>query len=378
MKIFFLIRSLNIGGAERQLLTLATGLHQRGSNVQVIVFAGGGVLESDLQKAGIPVWNLGRSGIKSLPLVFLRLWSILHAERPEVLYSFLQVANLWSGVLRIFMPRLKVVWGHRASMDTQSGGFWGRLSFLIEILLAHKVDWHVTNSHTGSLFIEERGYPKDRISIIPNGIDIEKFKPRDGSALKIQWGVTPSQKLIGFVGRLDPVKAHPVFLQAAAFIAQSRTDICFMCVGGGEGDYVAKLKDMSNKLGLGQIMIWTGELQDMSSVYSMFDVLVLASVSEGFPNSILEAMACGVPCVATDVGDASVIVQDLGEIVPVNDVTELGDKILFMLRRISDEPSLKLQVRQHVVEKYSVSRLVETTSKKLEDLLKEKSSICVE
>jgi glycosyltransferase involved in cell wall biosynthesis len=369
-RIFFLVRALNVGGAERQLITLAIGLHRRGCDVKVIVFIPDGVLEPDLHEAGIPILSLGRSGYKDLPAIFLKLRNILGNERPDALYSFSPSSNIWSGLMKFFFPRLVIVWGMRASIDAMQRGLWSWLNYLIEVWLSKKVDWIIANSYAGGLYIQRRGYPKDKVSIIPNGINTVRFQPDANIGLREKWSILPSQKLIGMVGRLDPLKDHPTFLQAVSLVSQVRDDLRFVCVGGGEETYAAALKQQANALGLERILVWAGELGDMPAVYNSLDMLVLTSSSEGFPNVIAEAMACGVPCVVTDAGDAALIVGDVGEVAQPKDPAALKDALLFMLQRISADPALKQRVRQRIVENFSVDALVERTSQTLENLIK--------
>src|SRR5258707_3122467 len=106
------------------------------------------------------------------------------------------------------------------------------------------------------------------------------------------------------VGRLDPMKDYPNFLQAASLIIQERDDIRFVCVGGGPDKYIQEYNELARSLGLEQVLIWTGARHDMLSILNALDIFVLSSAfGEGFPYALGEAMACGVSCVATDVCD---------------------------------------------------------------------------
>jgi glycosyltransferase involved in cell wall biosynthesis len=367
-KVFFLIRSLSVGGSERQLVTLAAGLHRRGYEVKVIVFTAGGMLESDLRALNVPILNLGRGGYKDLPAVFLKLRKILASESPDVLYSFLPASNIWSGLMKILTPSLTVVWGIRASIDALPKGWWAWINTRVEVWLARRVNWIIANSRAGSLYIEKRGYPKNRISVIPNGIDLEHFRPMPNDSLRTQWRISLSQMLIGMIGRLETLKDHPTFFQAISLISQSRDDLRFVCVGDGEDSFAAGLKEQARGLNLDRVLIWAGEMKDMPAVYNSLDLLVLTSSAEGFPNVIAEAMACGVPCVVTDAGDASIIVGDVGEVVPPKKPAALKDGLLSMLQRISEDPSFKQSVRQRIIENFSVDALIERTSQTLENL----------
>ena len=152
------------------------------------------------------------------------------------------------------------------------------------------------------------------MAVIPNGIDTSRFRemPGSGARLRALWGVRDDQILIGLVGRLDYMKDHPTFLRAAAKLTHHNDSVRFVCVGGGPISYAAQLKDLSSELGLHDRIVWAGDQDDMPSVYSALDLLVSSSSGEGFSNVIGEAMACGVPCVVTDVGDSALIVGETG------------------------------------------------------------------
>lgn len=368
LKIFLLIRSLNVGGAERQMTTLAAGLRERGYDVKVIVFVSGGALEAELRTKDIPIFDMSRKSYKDLPSIFLKLRKILNDERPDILYSFLPASNIWSGLMKIFQPHLTVVWGIRASGDMFKKGIWSWLNQRAEVWLSKKADWTIANSHAGRLYIEQRGYPKDRISVIPNGIDTVRFQPTPAKNLRGIWGFSSSEILIGMVGRIDPIKNYAIFLEAIALTLTERNDLRFICIGGGEESYVADLKLKAKTLGVDQVLVWAGEVKDMPAVYNSLDVLVLPSSSEGFPNVVAEAMACGVPCVVTDVGDAAFIVGDTGECFSTKDPIALKNGILSILQKISEDKSLQRRVRQRIIESFSVDMLIEKTSNLLEDL----------
>ena len=134
--------------------------------------------------------------------------------------------------------------------------------------------------------------------------------------MRLEWGIAECEKLIGQVGRLDPMKDHSTFLKAAALLAHERKDVRFVCVGEGPTGYRDELYSLAKTLGLASRLIWAGSRRDMPAVYNAFDVAVSSSRwGEGLPNVIAEAMACGVPCVVTDVGDSAFVVDKLGVVV---------------------------------------------------------------
>ena len=113
------------------------------------------------------------------------------------------------------------------------------------------------------------------------------------------------EKLIGRIARLAPDKGYPIFLEAAALLSKERKDVRFVIAGAGPESYRRQLQLLSQELGLAERLIWAGARPDMPAVYNALDILCSSSDSEGFGLTVAEAMACGVPCVATDVGDSA-------------------------------------------------------------------------
>src|SRR5262245_35946132 len=205
MKIVFLIRSLTFGGAERQLIVLARGLHARGHDVHVGVFYAGGPLEAELHAAGVPVTVLDKGGRWDLVGFLFRLARFLRKERPQVLHGYLGASNSL-GVLMRPLHGARVVWGIRASdLDGDRYDWLYRLDVFVERLLARFPDLIITNSNAGCDHFVHRGFPKDHTIVIPNGIDAERFRPdeRLRAATRARLGVADGDLLVGRVGRLD-------------------------------------------------------------------------------------------------------------------------------------------------------------------------------
>jgi glycosyltransferase involved in cell wall biosynthesis len=133
-------------------------------------------------------------------------------------------------------------------------------------------------------------------------------------------------------------------------------------VGHGPDIYKSYLKDLANKIGLNKKLLWIGTRADMPDIYNSLDLLVSASIfGEGFPNVIAEAMSCGVPCVATDVGDSRLIVGDTGFIVPPKEPGLLAEKLVEMIERIRKHGHDSAATRQRIVDNYSISSMIDNT-----------------
>ena len=212
---------------------------------------------------------------------------------------------------------------------------------------------------------EAKGYRCQRHIVIHNGMDVGQFRPDPEARVRVrtELAIPRNETLIGLVGRLDPVKGHPVFLETAALLARERADVRFVCVGDGPEPYRSRLQRLGQELGLTDRLIWAGSRQDMPAVYNALDIVCSPSYSEGFSLVIGEAMACGVPCVVTDVGDPAKIVGDTGVVVPPGDLQALAVGLRTMLQELHEvEPHL---LCERIVGHFSVETMVDATERAL-------------
>lgn len=363
-KVAFLIRSLHYGGAERQLVTLAKALAEEGFNLTVLFFYPGGTLEKDLKDSGVQLISLEKRGRWDVFGFFWRLVSHLKQIKPNILHGYLGVSNLLTLCLKPFFPSTQMVWGVRASnVDLSRYDWLSRLTFQLECFLSRFADLIIVNSHAGRAYHLAHGFPAKKMVVIPNGIDTERFKPDIEARVRVrtEWRIPDQKILIGLVGRLDPMKDHPTFLRAAALLYQQRQDVCFVCVGTGAENYAQELYQFARELNISDQVIWTGARADMPAVYNALDIAVSSSYGEGFPNVIGEAMACGVPCVVTEVGDSAWIVGDTGLVVPPRNPEVLKTAIAQLIDRIQTDGYESKVNRQRVIEQFSVLQLVAQT-----------------
>lgn len=369
--ILFLTRSLDRGGAERQLVVLAKGLASRGHVVSVAVFFGGGVFESELARAGVRVINLGKQGRWDILPFLNRLVGLLRKVRPVVIHSYLGVPNILAAILKPLLPGTRIVWGVRASnVDLSRYDWLSRFAYTLERRLARFADRIIANSNAGKRHAVANGFPERNMVVIPNGIDTEyfRFDPEGRRQVRLALGVGADDILVGLAARLDPMKDHPVFLEAASHIARECRDVRFVCVGSGPADYSEALKQHAAALGLTNQLIWVGARDDMPAVYSALDIAVSSSsYGEGFSNTIAEAMACGVPCVVTDVGDSALIVGDPGNVISASDHRALAAAI----QRLTKLPAERRReiseaCRARVVSEFGTDRLLQRTEQVLD------------
>ncbi|MFN0078881.1 MAG: glycosyltransferase [Prosthecobacter sp.] len=345
MKLTFLIRDLGHGGAQRQLVLLAKGLKSEGHEVSVLHFYDG-AFRAELEAAGIQTICVGKNSRWDLLGFFFRLVRATRRIRPEILHGYLAESNLMALLLKPFCGFPRIVWGVRDSQtDAHLWGLLGRLSFRLNCLLARFADLIICNSKAGHDYYAARGYPRHRMHVIPNGIDTARFKPAPKSNSKTL--------IFGIVGRLSPMKDHATFLHAAALDPHAK----FVIVGSGDAAYAQQMHELAARLGIADRVTWLPAQNDMPKVYASFDCLVNSSAfGEGFSNVIGEAMACGIPCIASDVGDSAWIIGDKSQIFPAENHEALAQ---CMLAFHPHNP------RQRIVDEFSVEKLIERTSRLL-------------
>lgn len=362
--VLFIIRTLQFGGAERQLVLLARGLHNRGHRVGVMVLYSGGPLAGELERAGVPLISLRKRGRWDL---IGPLWRAVRAARqfhPQVLHGYLTSGNALALALRGAVPGSRTVWAIRSTMvDFSRYDWFTRVSYSIANRLARRADLIISNSRAGRADHVQAGYPEDRVVVIPNGIDIERFRPDEEQrqATRAAWGIEADDVVVGMVSRVEPMKDHPTFLRAAATVLVQQPRLRIVCIGNGRPEYQAEMEQLTDTLGIRSQVLWRPAVLDVSAVYPALDVLCSASAfGEGFSNVLGEAQAAGVPCVATSVGDAAEVLGNVGMVVPPRDPEALARALLATIAARS--PALAARCREHVVRQFGVERLLTSTA----------------
>jgi glycosyltransferase involved in cell wall biosynthesis len=324
LKICLLIYKLDIGGAQRQIVALSKALAEAGHDVTLMSCYDGGVFGEDVKShEKVKYVSLNKKGRWDMFGFLFCFLLELRKIKPDVIYGFLSLANIISVFAKILLPKVKVVFGVRASkMDMKKYGLFMRIAFQLECIFSRFADSIIANSVAGKIEYQNVFSFPYEIRVVQNGIDTELFKPDLGKRIKqrAEWKISDATTLIGIVGRIDTMKGYATFINAAAISFQKHGDICFVCVGDGPENYVLELRVLADNLGISDRIIWAGFVQDMSQVYNALDLFTSASLfGEGFSNAIGEAMATGIPCVVTDVGDSALIVGDNGIVVPPED-----------------------------------------------------------
>jgi glycosyltransferase involved in cell wall biosynthesis len=327
--IFFLTRSLDVGGGQRQVVVLAKELRERGHRVTVALFYTGGALEADLNGSGVEILDLGKRGRWDLVPFMRGLIGELRRRRPDVIYSFLGASNLLAALARPFVPKTRLVWTILASnMDLSKYDRLWRAAYRVECRLSKTADLIISNSRAGEAVAVRDGFPAEKIVVVPSGVDMARFRPQPSirATQRETFGLRDSDIAVGVLARLDPMKGYDVLLRAARIVHDRGSDLRFLCIG--DGPLRGELQETANELGLGEKVLFAGEQEPVAALNAL-DICCSCSVwGEGQSNSVAEAMACGLPCVVTDVGDSARLVGSTGMVVPPGSAEALADALM--------------------------------------------------
>lgn len=342
IKVVHIITGLTVGGAENMLLKLVSRMDRSEFAPEVISLSGIGPIGEKMQAAGIPVRALGLRPSLPNPALLLRLTGWLKETQPQVVQTWLHHADLLGGLAARRAGRLPLAWNIRHSnLDPKTikrqtiliGQACARLSHT----LPQKI---VCCSEAGREEHARLGYAPEKLLVIPNGFDLSAYRPSEEAraGLRQELGIPTDAPLIGLIGRYHPMKDHANFIQAAALLHHRRPDVHFLCCGEGVVPDNAELSRPIRQAELcGQFHL-LGQRSDMPRIAAALNIGTLCSLyGEGFPNVIGEAMACGVPCVVTDVGDSVYIVGDTGRVIPQRDPKRLAAAWESLLNRSPEE-----------------------------------------
>jgi glycosyltransferase involved in cell wall biosynthesis len=323
------ITGLMTGGAEVMLHKLVAEMRDGPLRHSVVSLYGGGPIALAIADLGIPVHSLDlRRGI-GLPGAFARLRRHLRASKPDLLQGWMYHGNVAASLIRPFAaPDAPVLWNIRQNLsDIRLEKRATAAVIRLGARLSRRSPAYILyNARSSAERHEAFGYDPRRRKLIPNGFDLERFVPSDVARhrLRSELGFPARAFVIGIVGRHHAVKGHEVFVEAAGRFTTRCPDARFVMIGR-DVDTAPALGEQVERHGLGERLVRLGERSDIAALVPGFDVSGITSVfGEGFPNVVGEAMAAGVPCVVTDVGDAAWVVGDTGLVVPPGDASALA------------------------------------------------------
>jgi glycosyltransferase involved in cell wall biosynthesis len=350
--ILFVTVGYTLGGSENMIAQIAPRLKMRGYNVRVLAFKGWGPVSEKLKGSGIECTALHGKGRFDLRILW-RYFFYLMGNPPDLIIAFLYRAYIPTRIFGFLLgiQNISSVRGVRKSMSLTN-------KFLdkITIPLSHVI--YSCSEAVTDFLVRDLGIKRNNIVTIPNGIDVKSFSVKsDKNRILKDLGVIKGAKVVGTVSRLhEPTKGIKILLEAFNII-QGKVDSLLLIVGGGKDE--KELKQMAEKLKLKTLFL--GERNDVAEILPTMDVFVLPSLSEGFSVVILEAMACGIPVVATNVGSNREVVLDgkTGFIVEPGNPSKLAEKIKKLLGDKKMRKDLGKAGLKRVKENFSIDKTVD-------------------
>jgi glycosyltransferase involved in cell wall biosynthesis len=361
INILHIIAGLGDGGAEAVLFRLCT--QETSHNHTVVSMMDDGKYGSLLKKAGVKVYCLGLPKGRITFRALLSLWTILQTNRPHVVQTWMYHSDLIGGVLARLSGVPRVCWGiHNTILEL---GKSSRSTILVSRINALLSSWLpdviICCAEKSREIHASLGYANKKIIVISNGYDLLHFRPdqHERTRLRTEWKIHNGTFLIGMVGRFDPFKDHENLLDALGLLRGR--GISFICVLVGK-DLTSDnrtLTELIARRGLDEHIRLLGERADIPAIMNALDVHVLSSSAEAFPNVLAEAMACGTPCVTTDVGDAALIVGDTGWVTSPKNPGSLADAVesSYKSHRNSDWLARCHNARKRIYDHFGIKKM---------------------
>lgn len=357
----FLSTGLNVGGAEVMLYRLLSRMNRDKFVPEVVSLMDKGVIGEKIESLGIPVKPLGMKRGRFDIASFLRLVRHMHKARPRVLQTWMYHANFIGSIASKFVGNVSVVWGIHHSNLTQEASkkstIWVTKAC---VPLSKRIPAKIICCSEASKRIHaELGYDIKKMVVIPNGVDVNAFKPdtEARSSVRKELGIAPDAPLVGLIARFNLQKDHENFFKAAKALLERKPGVYFALCGEEVTPQNDMLSNWLRETGIARNVFLLGRRDDIPRLAASFDVATLTSNSgEAFPNVLVEAMACGVPCVATDIGDSAYIIGDTGFVVPPKEPEALAHFWLKVLEMPHEERRvLGEKARERVATNFDIS-----------------------
>lgn len=360
--LLFVVTDMRVGGAETMLSQLVTAEPRLADEITVVSLLPGGPLAERLRAAGVEVVEQSFDTVLGVPAGLFRLAKLIARAEPDIVQGWMyhgDLAALLALAISGRRKRTRLAWSIRCSdLDFARYRFQLRLVVKACTLFSRIPDMITVNSKAGLRSHLALGYRPRRSEVVANGVDVVRFQPDPAAraAVRSELGLSPESIVLAHVARVDPMKDH------AAFVASMDQLPAFRALLIGLG--TEQLPDRPNLLRLGR-------RDDVARLLAAADFVVSSSAfGEGFSNALAEGMACGLPAIATDVGDARMIVADTGMIVPPRDPHALASAIRALA---AEAPAARAQrkerARARIVDQFSLARSVERFSALYRSLL---------
>jgi len=336
-----------------------------------------GKVADEIEAIGVPVWCLNLQGISTLPRVVWRLRQMTRQFQPDLIQGWMYHGNLAASLAgRIATGNPKITWGIRQSLpDISREKPMTRKVIALSARVSRGPDQIIYNSHTARSQHEMFGFDATHARVIDNGFDPDHFHPDPAArrALRTELAISERTQLIGLVARYHPLKGQDIFLRAAMRLLEINPDadqhVKFLMAGRDATPDNPALASYFQNSHLARHVICLGERSDIPSITAGLDIATSTSWGEAFPNAVGEAMACGVPVVATDVGDVSRIIEGAGITVTPGDPDGIARAWTELLADPDRREMYGKQGREKVIREFSIKAASQSYSSLYYDLL---------
>ena len=360
MRVLLLIPTLDRSGAEKQLTLLASGLKRDFSDefeVEVACLTRGGPYQADLEAAGVPVTVLGKR-FRFDPFALRRLKKHIQEKQPDILHTWLFAANSYGRLVagKASVPGPEVIVSERC-VDTWKAGW----QLWLDRKQVPRTTKMIGNAQAVVDFYRELGVPDEKLVVIRNGVDL-----RDGpseerlAALRQEFAIAASSKVLGFVGRLAPQKRLKDLLWSFELVRSHDLDVHFVIAG--DGSQRSELEQFAKQIRVADRVTFTGHHRDAASILALCDIFWLASDFEGQSNSLMEAMAAARPVIVSDIASNRELVshEETGLAVPVTDRAEFAKAAVRLLGDEDLAKQLGYAARDRMAKEFSIRQMVES------------------
>ena len=362
---FFLPAFKSSGGAEKQITILALGLADRDYEIHALSLFPKGQNYDHLKshptlkthvffKNQTPSFIEKIVGFLSIPF---KMRTYLKNHNISLCVSVLHIATFLSCLTKIIFPHFKLIIGLRTL--TPQKNINSRFFYRGTLFLERTIDGLITNSHPALSYAQEQGFKTKNTSVILNGFNADDFyfSSEERQKVRENYSISSNTCLLGYVGRLAEIKGLDLLISALPSIIEKNPTIKLLIVGDGKDSYKAYLQNLVTENGLENHILFAGEQQQTRGFYSAFDLFILPSKTESFPNVIAEAFLCELPVIASDCGNNKELIDNKSLLFGVNNQKELETALLKNLTKAPLERNIK--GREKIVQNYSISSMID-------------------
>ena len=360
-RLLILHPSAEIGGAETQILNFIR-FRNEGWCTTVIFFSPNGRLSQSFYDTDAQIIFLNKKRWFDWPAAFIKLIYLTRKLKPDALYTYLPVPNIVGFAVGKICGIQRIIWGVRVSRFTSD--FLEKKDRLCEYLekaLSRGVSAIIANSNVGAEHGIARGLPRDRIYVVHNGIDRTSFSISK-TRVETLHHFGQDAFVVGTVSRIVKWKGHQIILEAFKYLREQHSHARLVIVGAGDHTFLNNLKDYSKELNISESILWVGASETPQEWLLNFDVFVLASTAgEGMSNAIAEAMLCGLPIAASDIGGMRELVGDERCLYPPGDSEQLYRLLDRYCRDVSFRQSIGRSGLERITNSFSIRKMCENT-----------------